>query len=254
MKRFLAATIALVGLGSNAFAADKPAATAAPAVKAAPPANFSWTGCYVGVAGGGNWGESEHIARSTNNAGATITGNFNLNGGIAGGTLGCDYQIEKTVMGIENDASWTNKRGATQDLPPFNVQATSSTRERWIDTLRGRLGYAFDRFLIYGTAGVAFAGTNVTVSTTDVVSESKTRTGLTVGVGSEWAAWVGPWGAVSFKLEYLHADFGSKQYFNPPVPIGTLTVATRDVRLTDDVVRAGVNVRFNWDTPFIAKW
>jgi outer membrane immunogenic protein len=157
-------------------------------------------------------------------------------------------------MGLENDASWTNLRGATQDLPPFNVQATSSTRETWIDTLRGRVGYALDRFLVYGTAGVAFAGTKVTVTNGDgPFSDSKTRTGLAVGVGGEWAAWTGSWGAVSFKLEYLHADFGSKQYINPPISTGAFTVVTRDVKLTDDIVRAGVNVRFNWDGTVIAK-
>jgi outer membrane immunogenic protein len=249
MKTFLATAIALIGLGSNAFAADQPV------VKAAAPTTLSWTGCYVGVSGGGNWGGSEQIARSGNTAGTTITGNFRLKGSIAGGTLGCDYQIEQTVIGLENDASWTDLHGAASDLPPFNVQAASSTREKWIDTLRGRVGYAFDHFLVYGTGGVAFAGTDVIVSNpAGAVSESKTRTGLAVGVGGEWAAWVASWGAVSFKLEYLHADFGSKQYIDPPVPIGAFLAVTRDVKLTDDIVRAGVNVRFNWGgAPAAAK-
>ena len=159
--------------------------------------------------------QREQIARSGNAAGTTISGNFRLKGSIAGGTLGCDYQIERTVIGFENDASWTDQHGSAPDQLPFNVQATSSTREKWIDTLRGRVGYAFDHVLLYGTGGVAFAGTNVTVSTpAGAVSESKTRTGLAVGVGGEWAAWVASWGTVSFKLEYLHADFGSKQYIS----------------------------------------
>jgi outer membrane immunogenic protein len=252
MKTFVVTAIALVGLGSNAFAADQPAAGAVPVIKAAAPAKFSWTGCYVGVSGGGNWGDSEQIARSGNAAGTTITGNFRLKGSIAGGTLGCDYQIEQTVIGFENDASWTDQHGSTPDLRPFNVRATSSTREKWIDTLRGRVGYAFDHFLLYGTGGVAFAGTDITVSLpTGSVSESKTRAGLAVGVGSEWAAWLTSWGAVSVKLEYLHADFGSKQYVSQPNP---LLAATRDVKLTDDIVRAGINVRFNWGgAPVMAK-
>ncbi len=255
MKGHLGAAIALVvGLGSSAFAADNPAPATAPVVKAAPAPSFSWTGCYVGVIGGGAWGDSEQIARSSSNAGATITGNFRGNGGIAGGTIGCDYQIEKTVMGLENDASWTNLRGATQDLPPFNVQATSSTRETWIDTLRGRVGYAFDHLLVYGTAGAAFAGTNVTASNpVGTFSDSKTRAGIAMGAGAEWAAWTGSWGAVSFRLEYLHTDFGSRQYFSTPVTVAGFTVVTRDVKLTDDIVRAGVNVRFNWGSTIVAK-
>ncbi len=54
---------------------------------------------------------------------------------------------------------------------------------------------------------------------------------------------------VTLKLEYLHAGFESKQYFNPPLPIAGGTVATRDTKLSDDMVRAGVNVKFNWGTP-----
>lgn len=257
MKWLLVAAMA-AGLASQAVAADAPAAQ--PAVKAPAPAEFNWTGCYVGVSGGGNWGHSEDVARTAAGVGPTITGNFNLNGEIAGGTVGCNYQIEKTVMGIENDASWTNKRGTASDLPPFNVRTTNTTREKWIDTLRGRVGYAWDQVLIYGTAGIAFAGTDAIVTNPVVgsVKDSRTRTGLAAGLGVEWAAWVDTWGAVSFKVEYLHTDFGSKSYFNPPPVLAggvVFTVLTRDIRLTDDIVRAGVNVKFNWDDkPVVTKF
>lgn len=253
MKWLLVAALA-AGLASPAFAADAPAAS--PVVKAPVPAPFNWTSCYVGVQGGGSWGKSEHVARAGDAVGPTITGTFNLTGGVAGGAFGCDFQIEKTVLGFENDASWTNKHGSAPDMPPFNGATTSTTRERWIDMFRGRIGYAIDRFLIYGTAGIAFAGTEVTVSNpAGQVTDSKTRTGLAAGLGGEWAAWTDSWGAVSFKLEYVHADFGSKRYVDPAVPIGAFTVITRDVRLTDDIVRAGVNVRFNWDDkPVVTKF
>jgi outer membrane immunogenic protein len=252
MKRLLVAAMA-AGLASPAFAADAPAAK--PAVKASAPAGFNWTGCYVGIQGGGSWGKSEHVARAGDASGPTISGTFNLTGAVAGRNVGCDFQIEKTVLGFDNDASWTNKHGSAPDMPPFNVTATSSTRERWIDMFRGRVGYALDQVLVYGTAGVAFAGTEVTVSNpAGQVTDSKTRTGLAVGLGGEWAAWVDSWGAVSVKLEYVHADFGSKRYVDPAVSFGAFTVVTRDVRLTDDIVRAGVNVRFNWDTPVVTKF
>jgi outer membrane immunogenic protein len=253
MKWLLVAALT-AGLVSPAVAADAPAAT--PPAKAPAPAGFNWTSCYVGVQGGGSWGKSEHVARAGEVAGPTITGTFNLTGGVAGGAFGCDFQIEKTVLGFENDASWTNKHGSVQDQPPFNGVATSSTREKWIDMFRGRVGYAIDQFLIYGTAGVAFAGTEVSVTTpAGKVTDSKTRAGLAAGFGGEWAAWTDSWGAVSFKLEYVHADFGSKRYVDPAVPIGGLIVTTRDVRLTDDIVRAGINVRFNWDNkPVVTKF
>lgn len=253
MKWLLVAAMA-AGLASQAVAADAPAAQ--PAVKAPAPAEFNWTSCYVGVQGGGSWGKSEHVARAGDAVGPTITGTFNLTGGVAGGAFGCDFQIEKTVLGFENDASWTNKHGSAPDRPPFNVATTSTTRERWIDMFRGRVSYAIDQFLIYGTAGIAFAGTEVAVSNpAGQVTDSRIRTGLAAGLGGEWAAWTDSWGAVSFKLEYVHADFGSKRYVDPAVRTGAFTVTTRDVRLTDDIVRAGINVRFNWDDkPVVTKF
>jgi outer membrane immunogenic protein len=199
----------------------------------------------VGVEGGGNCGRSEQIAHSGAVAGASITGGFDLSGGIAGGTVGCNYQISSFVLGIENDTSWTNTKGSVSDLPPFHTGAVSSTSENWIDTLRGRVGYSWDRSLLYVTGGGAWAGTSVNVSNFVSVTDSQTRTGWVVGVGGEWAAWTGPWGALTLKLEYLHADFGNQQYINPPVVTPSGTVVTRDIKLTNDMVRVGMNWKFN---------
>ena len=258
MKKFFLSTAVFLAAAATAHAADFPASPMPAKVPMAVPVIFSWSGCYIGVEGGGNWGQSEQIARSGAPAGNTITGKFDLSGGIAGGTVGCNYQISNFVVGIEDDYSWTNKKGSAPDLPPFNTGVTSSTREKWLDTLRGRFGYTpWDTFMVYGTAGVAWAGTDVTVANPawGSLTDSKTRTGWTAGVGGEWAAWNGPWGALTFKLEYLHADFGSKQYVTTPfvTSIGT-TIVTRDVKLSDDMVRAGMNVKFNWDGPVVARY
>ncbi|HWZ41068.1 MAG TPA: hypothetical protein VNY08_22475 [Bradyrhizobium sp.] len=255
MKKILSIAAALVGFTTAASAADFPVMPAKAALPV--PVIFSWTGCYIGVEGGGNWGRSEQVARSGAFAGSTITGKFDLNGGIAGGTVGCNVQLSNFVIGAENDFSWTNKRGSVNDLLPFNTATVSETREKWIDTFRGRFGYAVDRFMVYGTAGVAFAGTEARVSNPALfgtVVDSKDRTGWVAGVGGEWAAWSGPWGDLTFKLEYLHAGFDSKQYVNPPVTIGGATIVTRDVHLSDDMVRAGMNVKFNWGGPVVARY
>jgi outer membrane immunogenic protein len=152
MKKTFSIAAVLLGVATTASAADFPVVP----VKAPLPAPviFSWTGCYIGVEGGGNWGGSSQIARSGPNVDQPITGNFDLSGGIAGGTVGCNVQVSNFVIGAENDFSWTNKRGTVNDQLPFNPAATSSAREKWIDTLRGRFGYAIDRFMVYGTAGV----------------------------------------------------------------------------------------------------
>jgi outer membrane immunogenic protein len=257
MKRLFLTTTGFLALATAAVAADLPARPMP--VKAAPymaPVIFSWTGCYIGVEGGGNWGRSSQTTTTTPAPGVPITGNVNLSGGIAGGTVGCNYQISNVVLGIENDYSWTNKSGTVAGLPPTFAAATINTKEKWIDTLRGRVGFAWDRVMIYGTAGAAFAGTSVTV--TDPVlgtaTSSQTRTGWAAGVGGEYAVLADSWGAVSLKLEYLHADFGTKQYFNPPVVTAAGGFVTRNVKLSDDMVRAGVNVNFNWGGPAIPKY
>jgi outer membrane immunogenic protein len=256
MKKLLPLAAALVSMATAASAADFPVA---PPMKAALPAPilFSWTGCYVGVEGGGARGQGEQIANSGPFPNATITGGMTITGGIAGGTVGCNIQMSNFVVGGEADFSWTNKRGSRNDLPPFNTASISETRERWIDTFRGRFGYAIDRFMIYGTAGVAVAGTTVSISNPafGTISESRDRTGWVAGLGGEFAVWTGGAFDVTLKVEYLHAGFETKQYFNPQLvtPVGT-TIVTRDTKLTDDIIRAGLNVKFNWGGPVVARY
>lgn len=219
----------------------------APPAPPAPPLTYDWTGCYGGVEGGGNLGESHHVSES-GSVGLPITNNFDLSGGLLGGTIGCNYQYRQIVFSLEDDLSWTNKTGSAFDIPPFVTTTTSRTSEQWLDTLRGRIGYAWDRVLLYGTGGAAWAGTSVVVSNPTVpfvVTDAQTRTGWVVGLGSEWAAWTFPSGSVNFKFEYLHADFGSSIYVNPPAVVPNGTVNTRAVRLTDDMFRAGINWKFN---------
>ena len=252
MKKILSVAAIFVGLATAASAADFPVMPAKVALPA--PVIFSWTGCYIGAVGGWNHGQSEQISRAAQLGfdGLPITGTFALNGGIAGGTVGCNVQLSNFVIGAENDLSWTNKRGTVNDLPPFLAGTTSSTRERWIDTFRGRFGYAIDRFMVYGTAGVAFAGTEVVVSNPAVfgtVTSSMDRTGWVAGLGGEWAFWTAGWVDLTLKVEYLHAGFESKQYFNPPIFAGGVLITTRDTKLSDDMFRVGINAKFNLDSP-----
>jgi outer membrane immunogenic protein len=247
-KRMLGCVVlGAVALAGQAIAADLPARVyKAPAV--APALAYNWTGCYVGIEGGGAWGRSSHTAASGAGTGLPITGDYDLSGGLVGGTVGCNYQFSNIVIGIEDDLSWTNKKGSAFELAPFAAGATSQTREKWLDTLRGRVGVAFDRALLYGTGGVAFAGTDITACSPIgfCVSDSQNRTGWVAGAGIEYAIW----NNLSVKVEYLHADFGTARYINTPIvgPNGG-TFVTRDVKLTDDIVRAGLNWKFDLFTP-----
>jgi outer membrane immunogenic protein len=168
-----------------AFAADLPGVvqTAPPAyvwVETAPPV-YDWTGCYLGLEGGGAEGHSQHVAAtppSPADAGLPLTNNFDMTGGLMGGTAGCNYQAGPIVFGGENDFSWINLRGSENEIPPFNPNATASTSEKWLDTMRGRVGLARDRFLVYGTAGVAFSNVGIDVCGPGVCTPvSQTQTG-----------------------------------------------------------------------------
>jgi outer membrane immunogenic protein len=240
MKKLGLATAVFSALtaAAPAFAADL-GRPAPPPVYKAPPvvAPYSWTGCYIGVEGGGAWGTSRHT--DVNSGGFLHTDDFNVNGGLVGGTVGCNYQMGRWVFGIEDDGSWINAKGSADVIG--TVTGVGSTKQNWLDTLRGRLGYAWDRTLIYATGGFAAAGVDATQCQVGVcVSETKTVTGWTVGGGLEYAFW-NNW---SFKAEYLYADFGSPRFFDPEVDVGGLGFPPRNVRLHENIARVGLNYKF----------
>ena len=254
MKKLFPLAAALVSVATAASAADFPVEPMKAPLPA--PILFSWTGCYVGVEGGGARGQGEQIANSGPFPNASITGGMTIKGGIAGGTVGCNIQMSNFVVSGEADFSWTNTRGSTNDLPPFNTATVSETREKWLDTFRGRFGYAIDRFMIYGTAGVAVVGSTVSVTNPafGTVSESRDRTGWVAGLGGEFAVWTGGAFDVTLKVEYLHVGFETKQYFVATTnALAGVVFPIRDVKLTDDIVRAGMNVKFNWG-PVVARY
>jgi outer membrane immunogenic protein len=76
------------------------------------------------------------------------------------------------------------------------------------------------------------------------VSDSQIRIGWTAGLGAEWAIWPDPARTLTLKIEYLHADFGTGLFINPPVTVGTSNFVSRDVSFTEDLLRVGVNWKF----------
>ena len=154
MKRIFLTAVVFLGTTAVACAADLPIP---PPVAVPVPVLFTWSGCYVGIEGGGIWGHSEQVEQAGPiGLGLSMTGRYSLSGGIAGGTLGCNVQLSNFVVGFENDFSWTNKKGSALNRPPFDTTVTNTTRESWIDTLRGRFGWTpVERFMVYATAGIA---------------------------------------------------------------------------------------------------
>jgi outer membrane immunogenic protein len=227
-----------------AFAADM-------AVKAPPPAATgpsSWSGFYAGIAGGLAWGQSQFFDAdpADSSFGAPITQKFDVSGGIFGGTAGYNWQVNNWVAGVEGDFSWVTKQGITNGVPPFATGVSDVTREHWLGTGRARLGIVpVDGGLFYMTGGFAAAGVEAIVNTNIArdgsLAETQTRWGWTVGGGLE-AALFQNW---SFKLEYLYVDLQDKSYFPPATIVPDFKLVRRNVTLNDNIVRLGLNYKFN---------
>jgi outer membrane immunogenic protein len=225
MKRVLFASVGVLmaAMTGAAVAADLPRRTEMPAKAPAyvTPVAYNWTGLYIGINGGGIWGHSSFTA-------APPTGDFTVSGGLIGGTLGYNWQMNQVVFGLETDLDWSGARGSAAC-----GTATCQTRNTWLGTARGRVGYAMDRFLPYLTGGLAFG--DIRASSSGLAGATSTRSGWTVGGGLEFAV-ANNWTA---KAEYLYVDLGK---FDCGTACGG--VPPDNVKLNANVLRAGLNYRF----------
>ena len=114
----------------------------------APPAYapYNWSGLYIGGHLGYAWSDEDAIFTGTGLSGALDPSGF-----LAGGQIGVNWQVGSWVFGVEGDMSWTGADGATSI-----AGATVTTDHNWYATLAGRLGFAWDRWLIYGKGGAAW--------------------------------------------------------------------------------------------------
>ena len=142
-------------------------------------AYYNWTGFYVGINGGYGLG--------TSNWSAVPTASNKPKGFLAGGTLGYNYQIGSIVWGLEGDFDWSDVKDNVACAPARHLRAPSNS---WLATFRGRLGYAFDRWLPYITGGGAYGNVKATVNVPAfgiAASASNNQLGWTVGAGLEYA-------------------------------------------------------------------
>lgn len=191
-----ASAVLLAGTGLSAAADLGPAPTYSPPPSYTPASVFSWTGPYVGALAGYGWGVFTGPPAGTA-AGLT-----------AGAFVGYNMQNGPWVYGLEADALWSGRANAAGD------------RVRWESTFRGRVGYAFDRFMVYGTAGLAVAGV------TEVApAVNSTQIGLALGAGAEVAFTDNVFG----RLEYQYANYG---------------VTPNHTNLSTHEVRVGIGVKF----------
>lgn len=247
-KLLCAAAIAALSVGMSvaAKAADLPVAPA-PAYKApvmVPPA-FSWTGFYLG----GNLGAGWQNGTLTDSFGLF---NFNSNNNatfVGGGQVGANYEFGGNwVVGIEGDFDWfANNNNSVTFTGPAGTAFSGSNNGRWLTTLTGRLGYAYDRVLFYGKGGAAWVGsnnltlTNTATGASASFSNNNTNTGWTAGGGVEWA-FTNNWTA---RVEYDFVGLNNQSLTVPagfPAAGDVITTHNRNVQM----VTVGVNYLFNW--------
>jgi len=278
-------TLFLSSLGALALTASA-ALAAEPLPPPPPPPIFTWTGPYIGGQIGYGWGPSSFdligFDPTKTNLNVFVIDNGNSPSGVIGGAhVGYLYQFNQWfVVGIEGSVDGTSLRANAQFfLPDFvgtnnilNAHVTSDIQ----GTLRGKLGFAWDRVLLYGTGGVAFGGFSGDLLLQQLTSAgvpfpiasryfSNNSAGWTAGGGIEYAVLDNWW----IFAEYRYTEFGS--FSNPlsnffaPVnyfsttsnKFGNAGVNNNNPHLRENLVQVGFSYRFNLlppPPPIVAKY
>ncbi|WP_153768089.1 outer membrane protein [Labrenzia sp. CE80] len=221
MKRLAFAGLtaaAFAGLATPVLAADLPQPVdPAPAFydDQVPAARFDWGGAYVGGNLGWGWGNFD-------NRNAPDTDGDGIQGGIH---AGYNHIISPNVLiGAEADFQFSD----LEDTATAGG-VTAETGSSWNSSIRGRLGYTFDRFLVYGTGGLAIADLDFKANG---AKDSTTAVGWTAGAGVEGAVTQN----VTARLEYIHQDFGSESF--------TVGGDSYKSDLDNNLVRFGLSYKF----------
>lgn len=223
MKRsvWLLSALAAPLIGGSAFAADLPAYEPAPAASVP---SFSWNGPYVGLQAGYDWFEAKNRVNG-------FSPTSKPDGFSVGAYLGYNHQLDNSplVIGIEADANYADVDGSrgTGAFPGGRITNSFD----FTGAVRGRVGYAFDRFLVYGAGGVAFADPDVKARGGG--SDDTIAVGWTIGGGVEAALSDN----VTARVEYRYSDFGTDSF----------SVSGSRVKsdVTDNRVLLGVGYKFS---------
>ncbi len=255
------------------IAAFGPATAADMAVKARPVVVpvYNWTGCYIGLSAGGKGALTNDTAILPATVATPLvgydSGRLDDQTWIAGGQIGCNYQGSGPwVVGIEGDAhaqKWVTSTVVVGPgvLPPFVAGDIFELRSDWQASVRGRLGYAFDRTLFYVSGGAAFSQVRAYANYIPfggfpgtIAYDTKTLVGGTVGIGVEHAVT----NNFTLGLEGRYSYYGNKRFnagsvavFGPPF---LFVNSYRDVRLDTGEVIFKANWKFGPSAAVVAKY
>src|SRR3954464_4798521 len=227
-----------------------------------PIAAYSWSGLYLGANAGAKWANFREDFRSGTLTPLDFRGDSDVSW-LAGGQLGFMWQTGQFVFGIEGDMDATHLHNSFTSpgvVGPFVAGDTFAVKNDWQASARGRLGYAWDRTLLYVTGGGAWANIKTTgtfvpfagVNTTTVLTNNRTLFGWTLGGGIDYGIAPG-W---SIGAEYRYTRFENNH--NNGTTLGTVVGVAQpfvyNARLDTNEVTARVNYHFNWAGPVAARY
>ena len=253
MKKFLLGTVGLLALGmaAPASAAD----LAARPYKAPPPMVapiYDWTGFYIG--GNGGWGMVHNCVDFVVGGVTTASGCRDRSGGVIGGQVGYRWQSSQWVFGLEAQGDWADLSNQRVSLIG-NGGFSTRTKTSGIGLFTGQIGYAWNASLFYVKGGAAVTDTRFSVLGNafgnELLSQSATRWGGTVGVGWEYG-FAPNWSA---GIEYDHLFMGhANNSFTSTDPTVVNFLNSR-INQDVDLVTLRINYRFGgYGGPVVAKY
>lgn len=198
------------------------------------PGPYDWTGAYAGVFAGVATGDFDYEAGAV--GGPVALGLGVSGGGMFGGAqVGYDWQTGSWVLGAVADIALSGQEAELSANLVGLGTVSAESQLKYLGTVRGRAGYAFDRALVYGHGGFAYGRTEQEIAAlgTSVFENDTSKSGWVIGAGFEYAIT----DAVSFQTEYGYYDLGSDEVYND----GTIQVSED---LSFHSIKAGVNFRF----------
>jgi len=232
----LASTSAIL-ISIPALAADLPSPVQPVAPVAYAP-SFSWTGFYVGGELGWIGTNPEYTAGAVLLGTPVVVSAATGKDGMSYGVLaGYNYQVGNVVLGIEGDfEGWTVGKIRYTAITGDFLTAHS----KWGGSVRGRLGYAADRVLVYISGGAAFVSTQTSIPTTGIsIGGDDTRVGWTVGAGLDYA-FTNNWFT---GFEYRYSQFQSKSFIYP-IPVLNLGTIGLKQDLSNNQIMARIGYKF----------
>ena len=282
-KIVLAATFGCLSTMA-AVAADLPSRRAPPVYIPPAPPTFSWTGPYVGVNAGYAFNGDHTFTTSGNTPGQIADIATGLrptsirdrsNGFTGGAQIGYNYEFSGgsflgsgIVVGVEADAAYVGP-GSNSTYTSGAFVSRFASRTDYVGTVRGRLGYAFDRVLVFGTGGFAYGNVrdnetfaNAAGVNTFAGSRNAMRTGYAYGGGVEYAIPTSSFlnvfnsSAVTLKAEFIHYDLGTSAVLVGGV-VNPANSFTSQIRTQGNLARAGINYKFDLfgaPAPVVARY